>query len=151
MLDDGQILTEVGVICQYLADQTPAGGLISEFASDERYHHMEALNFSATEIHKQVGALFNPAMRSEMKEVQIGTIGRRFNALEQMLEGKPYVMADGFSVADAYLFTVLNWTGIHNIDLEKWPNIKAFIARVGARPKVQEAMKAEGLLKQALP
>ena len=147
MLDDGQVLTEVGVICQYLADQKPESGLVPELGTMARYHQMEALNFAATEIHKQIGALFNPMLTPEMREVQLGTIERRFNALEKMLDGKPYIMGDKFSIADAYLFTVLNWTWIHKIDVSKWPNIKAYMARVGERPKVQETMKAEGLLK----
>lgn len=146
-LDDGQVLTEVGVICQYLADQKPESGLAPKFGTMERYHLMEMLNFAASEIHKQIGALFNPKMTAEMKEVQLGVIERRFNALEQMLAGKQYAMGDKFSVADAYLFTVLNWTNLHKIDLGKWPNIKSFMARVSARPAVQETMKAEGLHK----
>jgi glutathione S-transferase len=146
VLDDGQVITEVGVICQYLADQKPESGLVPAFGTIARYHQMEALNFAATEIHKQVGALFNPKMTPEMKEVQIDTIERRFNALEKMLDGKPYITGDRFSAADAYLFTVLNWTKMHNIDVGKWPNIKGFMDRVAERPKVQETMKAEGLL-----
>jgi len=147
MLDNGEVLTEVGVICQYLADQKPASGLVPEFGTIARYRQMEALNFAATEIHKQIGALFNPKMTPEMKEVQIGTIERRFDALEKMLDGKEYIMGDQFSAADAYLFTVLNWTTMHQIDVSKWPNIKAYMDRIGGRPKVQETMKAEGLLK----
>ncbi len=147
VLDDGQVITEVGVICQYLADQKPESGLVAKLGTMERYHQMEALNFAATEIHKQIGALFNPKMTPEMKEVQMGTIERRFNSLEKMLDGKPYIMGDKFTVADAYLFTVLNWTKKFGIDVSKWPNIKAYIARVAERPKVQETMKAEGLLK----
>lgn len=147
MLDNGEVLTEVGVICQYLADQKPDSGLVPAFGTIARYRQMEALNFAATEIHKQIGALFNTKMTPEMKEVQIGTIERRFNALEKMLDGKQYIMGDQFSAADAYLFTVLNWTKMHQIDLSKWPNIQAYLARVAERPKVQETMKAEGLLK----
>jgi glutathione S-transferase len=147
MLDDGQVLTEVGVICQYLADLKPESGLVPKFGTMERYRQMEALNFSAAEIHKQIGALFNPKMTPEMKEVQLGVIERRFNALEKILEGKQYVMGDKFSAADAYLFTVLNWTKPLDVDISKWPNIKAFRSRVAERPKVQETMKAEGLLK----
>lgn len=146
-LDDGELLTEVGVIIQYLADQKPESGLAPRAGTMERYHLMEAVNFAATEIHKQIGALFNPKMTPEMKEVQLGVIERRFNALEKALEGKPYITGEKFSVADAYLYTVLNWTGMHKIDLAKWPNIKGFMARVAARPKVQETLKAEGLIK----
>ena len=107
---------------------------------------MEALNFASSEIHKQLGALFNPKLTAEMKEIQLGVIGRRFDALEKLLEGKQFIAGDKFTVADAYLFTVINWTNVHKIDLAKWPNIKAFMARIGARPKVQETMKAEGLV-----
>jgi glutathione S-transferase len=113
----------------------------------ERYRLMEMLNFAATEIHKQIGALFNPKMTAEMKDVQLGVIERRFNALEHLLAGKQYSTGDRFSIADAYLFTVLNWTNLHKIDLGKWPNIKGFMARVAARPAVQETMKSEGLHK----
>jgi glutathione S-transferase len=150
-LDDGQVLTEVGVLCQYLADQKPESGLAPKPGTMERYRLMEMINFVATEVHKQIGALFNPKLTPEMKEVQLGYIERRFNALEKMLEGKQFVFGGKFSVADAYLFTVLNWTGLHKIDLAKWPNIKAYAERVRARPKVQETLKAEGLIKQEQP
>ena len=146
-LDDGQILTEVGVIIQYLADQKPESGLAPKAGTMERYHLMEAVNFAATEVHKQLGALFNPKMTPEMKEVQLGTISRRLDTLEKALQGKQYIMGDKFSVADAYLFTVLSWTNPLKVDLAKWPNIKAYMATVGARPKVQETLKAEGLVK----
>lgn len=146
-LDSGEVLTEVGVIIQYLADQKPESGLAPKFGTMERYRLMEAVNFAASEIHKQLGALFNPKMTPEMKELQLGTVGRRFNALEKALEGRPYIMGGKYSAADAYLFGVLNWTHVFKIDLGTWPNIKAFMARVGARPAVQEAMKAEGLIK----
>jgi glutathione S-transferase len=147
-LDTGHgVLTEVAVICQYLSDQKPESHLAPPASSPERYRLQEALNFCATEVHKQIGALFNPAMTPEMKAVQLGTIERRLNTLEKLLQGKDYILGQEFSAADAYLFTVLNWTGKHNIDLGKWPAIKAFFGRVGARPKVQAAMKAEGLLK----
>ncbi|MDC8757861.1 glutathione transferase GstA [Janthinobacterium fluminis] len=147
VLDDGQVLTEVGVICQYLADQKPESGLVPKFGTFERYHQMEALDFIATEVHKQIGALFNPKLTPEMRTIQIGTITHRLNTLERLLQGKQYFMGDNFSAADAYLFTVLNWTSIHKIDLDKLPNVQAFIGRVAARPHVQETLKVEGLLK----
>ncbi len=146
-LDDGTVLTEVGVICQYLADQKPESGLTAKAGTMERYRQMEALNFASSEVHKQLGALFNPKMTPEMKEVQMGVIERRLNPLEKSLEGKQYVMGDRFTAPDAYLFTVLNWTNPLKIDLGKWPNIKAYMGRVGARPKVQETLRAEGLVK----
>ena len=146
-LDSGEVLTEVGVICQYLADQKAQSSLVSGAGTMERYHEMEWLNFVATEVHKQLGALFNPRMTPEMKQVQVGVIERRLNALEQMLGTRSYAMGERFSIVDAYLFAILNWTGKLNVDLAKWPHAKALHARVGARPRVQEAMKAEGLLK----
>lgn len=146
-LDSGEVLTEVGVIIQYLADQKPESGLLAKAGSMERYHQMEAINFAATEVHKQLGALFNPKMTPEMREVQMGVIERRFNPLEKSLAGKQFIMGDKFTVADAYLFNVLNWTTPLKIDLAKWPNIQAYMGRVGARPKVQETLKAEGLVK----
>ncbi len=147
MLDDGQILTEASVICQYLADQKPESGLTPPFGTMERYRQMEALNFTAAEVHKQIGALFNPYLTAEMRKIQMETIGRRLDALEKLLDGKSYITGDKFSAADAYLFTVLNWTKLHKIDVSPWPNIQAYMARIGERPKVQEAMKEEGLLK----
>jgi glutathione S-transferase len=146
-LDDGQVLTEVQVICQYLADQKQDAGLAPRGGTMERYRLMEMLNFTAAEVHKQIGALFNPKMTPEMKEVQLGVIDRRLTALDKMLAGKQYSMGDKFSVADAYLFVVLNWTNIHKIDLGKFPNIQAFMKRMAERPKVQETLKAEGLVK----
>ena len=128
-LDDGSVLTEVAVICQYLADQKPDSGLIAKAGTMERYRQMEALNFAATEVHKQIGALFNPRMTPEMKAVQLGTIERRLDALEKALDGKSFITGEQFCAADAYLFTVLNWTNPLKIDLGKWPNIQAFMVR----------------------
>ncbi|MEO8281292.1 MAG: glutathione transferase GstA [Ideonella sp.] len=144
-LDDGSVLTEVAVVCQYLADQKPESGLIAKAGTMARYRQMEALNFAATEVHKQIGALFNPKLTPEMKEVQLGVIERRLNTLEKSLEGKAYITGEQFCAADAYLFTVLNWTNPLKIDLGKWPNIKAFMERVGQRPQVQATLRAEGL------
>jgi glutathione S-transferase len=146
-LDDGQVLTEVQVICQYLADQKQDAGLAPRGGTMERYRLMEMLNFTAAEVHKQIGALFNPKMTPVMMEVQHGVIDRRLTALDKLLAGKQYAMGDKFSVADAYLFVVLNWTNIHKIDLGKFPNVQAFMKRMAERPKVQETLKAEGLVK----
>jgi glutathione S-transferase len=146
-LDDGNVLTEAQVILQYLADQKPESGLAPKTATLERYRLMEMLNFISSELHKQIGALFNPKMTPEMKEVQLGYIERRLGALDRMLEGRQFAHGERFSVADAYLYTILNWTNLHKIDLAKWPNAKAYFDRTRERPKVQETLKAEGLLK----
>jgi glutathione S-transferase len=145
-LDNGEMLTEVGVICQYLSDQKPESGLAPKAGTMERYRLMEWLNFVAAEVHKQIGALFNPKYTPEMKEVQTAVIGRRLKPLEEKLADKrQYLMGDKFSAPDAYLYTVLRWAGKLGIDLGQWPNIKAYFERVGKRPKVMETLTAEGL------
>lgn len=146
-LDDGQVFTEVGVIIQYLADQKPESGLAPKAGTMERYRLMEWLNFVATEIHKQFSPFFNPKTPPEWKENQINLLGRRFDYLESHFAAYPYLLGDQFTVADAYLFTVLNWTHLHKIDLGKWPKLKEYLARIAARPAVKETMKAEGLIK----
>ena len=143
-LDDGSVLTEASVICQYLADLRPRRGLAPKPRTMERYRLEEWLNFCAAEIHKSLGAFFNPKMTPEWREAQLALVGRRFDYLESALARNEYLMGE-FSIADAYLFTVLNWTNLHNIDVSKWPNIKAYMARIAARPSVKKAMKAEGL------
>lgn len=146
-LDDGQVLTEGVAIMQYLADQKPESGLAPKAGTMERYRLMEWLNFISTEIHKSFSPLWNPKTPEETKQNQRNLLARRFDYLAQQLKGKQYLMGDKFTVADAYLFTVLNWTGKLNVDLGKWPVIKEFMARVAARPRVVETMKAEGLIK----
>ena len=146
-LDNGQVLTEGPVIVQYLADQKPESGLAPKAGSFERYRLQEWLNFITAEIHKGFSPLFKPSTPDEYKKIARENLAGRFDWLNQQLAGKDYLMGKSFTVADAYLFTVLTWTKPLQIDLSKWPNIAAFVARVAARPKVKEAMKAEGLIK----
>lgn len=146
-LADGQILTEAAVIVQYLADQKPQSGLAPTAGTLERYRLMEWLNFISSEIHKTYGPLWKPDTPEATKQSAKDLLGQRFDYLVDTLGAQPYLMGEGFSVADAYLFTVLNWTNIHHIDLGKWPALKDYRARIGERPRVKEAMKAEGLLK----
>lgn len=146
-LDDGQVLTEGSVILQYLADQKPESGLAPKAGTLERYRLMEWLNFISSEVHKTLGALFNPKITPEWRENQIGLFGRRADHLVRALGNKPYLMGEKFSVADAYLYTVLSWTGFLKVDMSKWPTLKDYMARINARPAVKEAMRAEGLIK----
>ena len=143
-LDDGNTLTEVGVILQYLADEKPRRGLAPKPRTPERYKLMEWLNFTATEIHKAISDFFNPKMTPEWRDAKLERLGRRLGYLDKALGSNEYLMGE-FSIADAYLFTVLNWTHIHKIDLSSWPNVQAFMRRMGARNTVKKAMKAEGL------
>ena len=146
-LDDGQILTEAGVIIQYLADQKPGSGLAPKAGTMERYRLMEWLNFIASEIHKSLGAFFHPQTAPEWKERQLALVSKRFDYLVSALDGNEFVMGNKFTVADAYLFTVLNWARFHKIDISKWPKIKDYLAKIIERPAVRESMKAEGLIK----
>ena len=108
---------------------------------------MEWMNFITSEVHKQFGPLFNPKTPEEWKENQLNLLNTRFDYLAENLEGKQYLMGDTFTVADAYLFTVLNWSNFLEVDLGKWPTLQDYMARVAARPEVKETMKEEGLIK----
>ena len=148
-LDNGQVLTEGPAIIQYLADQKPEAGLAPKNGSLERYRLQEWLNILTSEIHKGFSPLFKPNTPEEYKTISKGNLATRFDWLDKQLAGKDYLTGKAFTVADAYLFVLLNWTKFQSIDLNRWPNLAAFQARVGARPKVQEALQFEGLLKKA--
>jgi glutathione S-transferase len=145
-LDSGEMLTEGPVIVQYLADQKPGSGLVPPAGSIERYRVQEWLNFITSELHKSFGPIFRPTTPDAYKAISKENLGKRFDWIDKQLAGRQYLMGDKFTVADAYLFTVLRWTARIEIDLAKWPNLKAYVDRVSARPKVQAAMKAEGLI-----
>ncbi len=148
-LDDGQLLTEGPAIVQYLADRKPESGLAPKNGTPERYRLQEWLNFLTAEIHKSFSPLFRPTTPEEYKTISKENLGKRFDWLEQQLAGKDYLMGKTFTVADAYLFVLLGWTKPTQIDLSRWPNLSAFHKRVAARPKVKEAMAAEGLIPKA--
>lgn len=146
-LDDGQRLTEGPAIVQYLADKAPASGLAPAAGTMARYRLIEWLNFVSTELHKSYSPLFNPAMPEEGKAVYRERLKGRYKYVNEQLEGKQFLMGDTFSVADAYLFTVTSWAKHVGVDIAGLANVQAFMARVGARPSVQAALKAEGLTK----
>ena len=148
-LDSGERLTEGPAIVQYLADRKPESGLAPKAGTLERYRLQEWLNFLTSEVHKQFSPLFRPNTPEDYKPIAKENIGKRFDWLDKQLAGKDYLMGKQFTVADAYLFVLLGWTRPTQIDLARWPNLAAFHKRVAARPKVQEAMQAEGLLKKA--
>ncbi|MBK9081002.1 MAG: glutathione transferase GstA [Rhizobiales bacterium] len=146
-IEPGVVLTEGPAIVQYVADMNPASGLAPKAGTLERARLQEWLNFISTELHKTIGSMFNPAQTPEWKAAMVALAERRLGWLDGQLAGKSYLMGDTFTAADAYLFTVLNWTKFVGMDLARWPNLVAYSGRVGARPKVQEALKAEGLMK----
>jgi len=145
-LDDGSALSEAGVILQYIADRKP-GTIAPVFGTSERWKLMEWLNFIATEIHKAFSPLWNPQTSAELRERSVQGLGNRFSLIEKTLAVQPYLTGQQFTVADAYLFTVVNWSGMLKVDLTPWPALVAFQQRVAARPAVQRAMKSEGLIK----
>jgi glutathione S-transferase len=146
-LDDGQRLSEGAAIVQYIADQAPASNLAPANGTMARYRLQEWLNFITSEIHKGFSPLFNPAMPDEAKTIAKTKLADRFKWLDSKLEGHQYLMGDTFSVADAYLFTTTNWSKHVGLDISGLANLGAFMGRVAARPAVQAAMRAEGLIK----
>ena len=146
-LDDGQRLAEGPAIVQYIADQAPASKLAPPAGTMARYRLQEWLAFIGTELHKTFSPLFNPAMPEEAKAIFRQRLNDRLKWVDSQLEGRDYLMGEAFTVADGYLFTVTNWCKVVGIDLSSLKQLTAYRARVGARPAVQEAMKAEGLLK----
>ena len=143
-LDDGTVLTEVGAILQYLADEKPRRNLAPKPRTPERYKLIEWINFTASEIHKALGDFFNPKMTPEWREARLERLSKRLEYLNKALGSSEYLMGE-FSIADAYLYTVLRWTDMHKVDLSSWPNIQAFMGRMAGRPSVKKAIKAEGL------
>jgi glutathione S-transferase len=146
-LDSGERLTEGPAIVQYLADQKPAAGLAPAAGTLPRYRLQEWLNYLSTEIHKSFSPLFNPKTLPEVREAALASFKPRLEFLSRSLEGRGHLMGPHFSVADAYLFTLLNWAGFVKLDLGPYPLLKAYQARVAARPAVQAALRAEGLIK----
>ena len=144
-LAKGEVLTEVATILQYLSDKAKDSKLLPAFGSMERYRAMETLNFVASELHKGIGGLFNPAMPEDGKKAIIARVSRSLGWLDKQLANRPYLLGNSYSVADAYAFTVLGWTRHVNIDLSPYAHIVAYLDRVGQRPAVQAALKKEGL------
>jgi glutathione S-transferase len=146
-LDDGTMLFEGPAIVQYIADKAPAKHLAPANGSVDRYKLQSWLNFVSTEVHKGFSPLFNPAMPDDAKKIAKERLATRFAHLEKHFASHDYLMGSAYSVADGYLFTTLNWTKPTQIDLTPYPKLMAYHARIGSRPAVQAAMKAEGLIK----
>ncbi|UVK97556.1 glutathione transferase GstA [Pseudomonas sp. B21-048] len=142
-LDNGEVLTEGPAILQYLASLRPKANLAPANGTFERVRLQEWLNFVSTEIHGGLGWLFNSQFPDDVKVLIKEKLFKRFVVLSQTLERQDYLMAGGFSIADAYLFTVLRWTQVFGIDLDQWPALARFQARVDQRPSVKAALAAE--------
>lgn len=144
--EEGVLLTEGPAIVQYVADRVPASKLAPAAGTIERYQLVEWLNFLSTELHKNFSPLFNPAASDDLRAGARANLESRYGYLDRALADREYLMGAQFSVADIYLFVLSNWTGMLKFDLTPYPNVLALKQRVSARPAVQEAMRAEGLL-----
>lgn len=145
-LDDGSTLSEGPVIAQFIADQAAAASLLPAAGSMARYRVMEWQNYITSELHKGFSPLFNPAFDAAAKGIQAGLLRKKFEWVDNKLAGTNYLTGDDFTVADAYLFTVSGWAKMVALDLSDLVHLQAFLARVAARPAVQAALKAEGLI-----
>src|SRR5260370_4968169 len=143
-LDNGEVLTENVAVLQYIADRNPAAKLAPAAGTMERYRLMEWLSFINSELHKGFSPLFRQDAPEDTKQYARNHLTTRLDYLQRAFGAKTFVMGEQFTVADAYLFTVLSWGGAANLDIGKWPQLKRFVERVGARPHVIEALKAEG-------
>lgn len=146
-LNDGDRLTEVPALVQYIADQAPRQQLAPANGTLARYQLQSWLNFIATELHKGFGPLFNPATPADYRPAVIERLRARLAWVDQQLASRHCLMGEQFSVADAYLFTVTGWAPYVKVDISDLKNIAAFRQRMAARPGVQAALRAEGLLK----
>jgi glutathione S-transferase len=149
-LDDGGLLTEGVAIMQYLGDRAPHSGLVPPAGAVERYRLQEWLNFIGTELHKMFSPwLFHPEYGEQAQEAARAKIAERLAFVDAHLAEHPYLLGDRFTVADAYAFTVIGWARLTGVDLTPFTHLKGYLERIAARPKVQEALRAEGLLKAA--
>ena len=144
-LDSGEVLTEGAAIVQYLADKKPEAKLIPPLGTMERFRCQEWLTYISTELHKGFGPLFYPTTPESEKVLATEKLHKRIGFLDSQLAGKHYLLGSAFSVADAYAFTVLSWAAHVKLDLSAYKNVGAFMERMKKRPKVQEALKDEGL------
>ncbi|WP_213740132.1 glutathione transferase GstA [Bradyrhizobium sp. dw_411] len=148
-LDSGELVTEGPVIVQMIADSVAAKNLAPARDSAERYKLLEWLNYITAELHKNFGPMFSPVLPDETKAFFKDRVMGKFKYIDGALAGRDYLMGKQFTVADAYLFTMLCWADRMKFDLSGLPTLVAYKARVAARPKVQEALTKEGLMKAA--
>lgn len=145
MLDNGELLSEGPAILQYLADQKPEAQLAPPAGQLSRYRLMEWLGFIGTELHKGFGPLLRPGAAEDVKTAARDKLGQRLTYTANYLASRQYLVGDHFTVADAYLYTILTWARPAGIDLAAWPVLAAYRERIQQRPAVQAARKAEGL------
>ena len=143
-LDDGSVLLEGPAIVQYLANQSTQGGVLPERGSREYYSALSWMTFISTELHKGFSPLYGNPPEEEKTKI-IDRLKKRIAVVEKALEGNDYLLGSTFSCADAYLYTILRWTGNFGISLAEYPNVQAFMGRMEQRDAVQQALSEEGL------
>ena len=141
MLDSGELLTEVGVILQYIADLKPASGLLPTPGSFARYRVMEWVSYVSSDVHKAIGPLFHPQMPEAGKEIHRQNLTRRLTYIEKRLANQSYLMGETFTVADAYLFVMIGWDPYFKVDLAPYPNLVKFHKRVSSRPSFAKVLQ----------
>ncbi len=146
VLDDGQLLTEGVAIMQYLADLKPEANLVPDRTSFERYRLQEWLTFVNSEVHKMLGALFAPNLEEARKQIIIERSLKRLEFVDKHLATNKYLMGEQYTVADSYLFTVVSWSKMLNVDITALANLNRFLQEVGSRPAVIQTMQSEGLI-----
>ena len=146
-LDSGERLTEAAVILQYVGDQHPQTGLTPALNTMAHYRLIEWLNFIASELHKTYSVLFHPEAPEDYKAHTRQKLAERLAHIERQLRSNPYLMGETFTVADVYLFVVLNWSRVTGVDLTGFPQVQQYQSRIAKRPAVQAALKSEGLIK----
>lgn len=144
-LDDGSVLTEVAAILQYLADRKPEAGLLAAPGSMERYRTIEWLTFISSELHKGFGVLWHPPVAEADKQYGLDKLKKRFEFLDKHLAGNEFLMGNKFTVADAYAYTIINWSYFHKLDLHPYPHLQAYMKRIAARPSVRNTAHEEKL------
>ena len=144
-LNNGEYLTEVSALLQYIADSNPDKNLLPPVGDGARYRVLEVMNYISTELHKNFGPLFNPASSDETRKETLELINKRLDVLNTRLANLQYLTGEQFTIADAYLTTVLGWTAFLEMDLSPWPNLGAYMGRAMSRPSVQKTMQQEGL------
>lgn len=144
-LDNGELLTEVGALLQYVADQNGSANLLAPVGDLGRYRVLEAINYCSTELHKNFGPMFNPAVTDEEKAAAEELIGSRLALFNDQLNSGPYLFGDQFTIADAYLITILGWTQFVQMDISPWPNLGRYVGQAMGRAAVQKSMQEEGL------
>jgi glutathione S-transferase len=147
---DGELHTEVAALVQYFAERAPQSNLLPPAGTKERFRVNQWLTFLSSELHKTFRPwLWHAETAESTKQAARDKLGLRFAELDKLLATQPYLAGDTFTVADAYAFTIVNWSSFLKIDLKPYPNLSAFMTRVAARPKVREALKTERLIAAA--